>query len=25
MAHSSSPRELRISVNGMNFAAQEWG
>lgn len=25
MAQSSSPRELRVSVNGMNFAAQEWG
>lgn len=25
MAQSFSPRELRFSVNGMNFAAQEWG
>ncbi len=25
MAQSSHPRELRFSVNGMNFAAQEWG
>ncbi len=25
MAQPSSPRELRFSVNGMNFAAQEWG
>ena len=25
MAQSSQPRELRFSVNGMNFAAQEWG
>ena len=25
MAQSSSPRELRFTVNGMNFAAQEWG
>lgn len=25
MAQSSSPRELRFTINGMNFAAQEWG
>ena len=25
MAQSTSPRELRFNVNGMNFAAQEWG
>lgn len=25
MAQSSSPRELRFTVNGMSFAAQEWG
>lgn len=25
MAQSSRPRELRFTVNGMNFAAQEWG
>lgn len=25
MAQSPSPRELRFTVNGMNFAAQEWG
>lgn len=25
MAYSSGPRELRVSVNGLNFAAQEWG
>jgi pimeloyl-ACP methyl ester carboxylesterase len=25
MAQSPGPRELRFTVNGMNFAAQEWG
>lgn len=25
MAQSTSPRELRFNVNGMSFAAQEWG
>jgi pimeloyl-ACP methyl ester carboxylesterase len=25
MTQSSSPRELRFTVNGMQFAAQEWG
>ncbi|MGV8834814.1 alpha/beta fold hydrolase [Cellvibrio sp.] len=25
MAQSPGPRELRFTINGMNFAAQEWG